>query len=310
MRPDQFDADPRRNTSNMEWKHWYKTFSNYLESIAEHRPNKLKVLVKFLSPQVYDYISECTTYEAAVNTLFALYAKHHSNEAADLHANIVRKPGGDETFDEFTGALENPSIHCSFETVGPRRREEESGCDLTVSRLPSRPARQSSLESRTLEMSAALQQRCDLDVTRQNLQTSRVSASATAASPHVTVATRISCLQGDDQSPEKTRDKASSARQKGFFCGNKWHPRSVWPARNKVCMNCGKNGHYQIVCRSPVTPTPTPTPSSLDSVSHATVTFSSQERPSKAAASALFSGNTLHAQLVIGISVSARFGTW
>ncbi len=35
-----------------------------------------------------------------------------------------------------------------------------------------------------------------------------------------------------------------------YFCGNSIHNRRNCPARNCVCVNCGKKGHYVKVCRS------------------------------------------------------------
>jgi len=34
-----------------------------------------------------------------------------------------------------------------------------------------------------------------------------------------------------------------------FFCGNSNHPRSKCPARDAVCSNCQKKGHFAKVCR-------------------------------------------------------------
>ncbi|GFS73002.1 retrovirus-related Pol polyprotein from transposon opus [Trichonephila clavipes] len=43
---------------------------------------------------------------------------------------------------------------------------------------------------------------------------------------------------------------SSSRSQKCFFCGNDLHSRTLCPARDVTCRNCGKKGHYQRVCKS------------------------------------------------------------
>ncbi|GFV40071.1 putative retrovirus-related pol polyprotein from transposon opus [Trichonephila clavipes] len=43
---------------------------------------------------------------------------------------------------------------------------------------------------------------------------------------------------------------SSSRSQKYFFCGNDLHSRTLCPARDVSCRNCGKKGHYQRVCKS------------------------------------------------------------
>ena len=75
LRPDRCDADPNSGTATRKWNHWHKTFTNYLESIAHHEPNKLNVLVNHLTPRVYDYISGCISYYTAINMLPDQYVK-------------------------------------------------------------------------------------------------------------------------------------------------------------------------------------------------------------------------------------------
>ena len=43
---------------------------------------------------------------------------------------------------------------------------------------------------------------------------------------------------------------AAISGQKCFFCGNQRHDRPRCPARNSICKNCKKKGHFARVCRS------------------------------------------------------------
>ena len=81
MQPCRLNLDPGSNSAAKEWKHWFKTFENYVEVFtdAHHEErrnfNKFKVLVNCVSHQVHDHIDECETYEAAIQVLKSLYVK-------------------------------------------------------------------------------------------------------------------------------------------------------------------------------------------------------------------------------------------
>ena len=52
------------------------------------------------------------------------------------------------------------------------------------------------------------------------------------------------------------RHGISSANSSGlntrcFFCGGSNHKRALWSARSQLCFNCGKEGHFAKLCRSP-----------------------------------------------------------
>ena len=42
---------------------------------AENPPDKLATLINFIAPNVYDYITDCQTYENAIETLENIYVK-------------------------------------------------------------------------------------------------------------------------------------------------------------------------------------------------------------------------------------------
>ena len=70
LRPERFEAEPNSSTAQKQWLHWLKTFENFLESIPTTvTVNKYKALVNYVSPNVYEYISEITTYDEAIQKL-------------------------------------------------------------------------------------------------------------------------------------------------------------------------------------------------------------------------------------------------
>ena len=73
LRPGRFDAIPNARGSDKAWLHWKKTFTEILTSIAEHEPNSLNVIINYVSPEVFEYIADCTDYDSALETLESLY---------------------------------------------------------------------------------------------------------------------------------------------------------------------------------------------------------------------------------------------
>ena len=90
LKPSIFDTNPDSPTAAKEWNHWHKTFDNFLASITAHQPDRLMTLTNYVNHSVYDLISDCGTYEAAVNTLRNIYVKPKS-EIFSRHLLASRK---------------------------------------------------------------------------------------------------------------------------------------------------------------------------------------------------------------------------
>ena len=66
LRPERFDADPSASGATKSWIHWKRTFENFLAVLLDENIDKFRVLTNFVSPTVFEFIEECTTYEAAL----------------------------------------------------------------------------------------------------------------------------------------------------------------------------------------------------------------------------------------------------
>ena len=74
LKPERFDVDPNSSTAAKQWLQWQRTFMYFLTAIATHNPNKLNILIDYVTP-IYNYITECETYDAVIQILQALYVK-------------------------------------------------------------------------------------------------------------------------------------------------------------------------------------------------------------------------------------------
>ena len=94
LKPARLNLDPNSPSAAKEWKHWHRTFINFIDECGERAPNKFRTLVNYVSHDVYDYIEDCADYDAAIETLTHLYIKT-PNEifARHLLATRRQKPG-------------------------------------------------------------------------------------------------------------------------------------------------------------------------------------------------------------------------
>ena len=73
LRPTWFDIVLNTPSSQKEFKHWFRTFEYYLEVLPKERLDKLKVLIHFISPEIFEYISDCDSYNSAIETINNIY---------------------------------------------------------------------------------------------------------------------------------------------------------------------------------------------------------------------------------------------
>ena len=79
IKPSLFGTDLNSNQASKEWKHWYRAFTNFLESFpadpAINDADKLRCLIARIAKDVYDYVSECETYQEAIIVLEKVFVK-------------------------------------------------------------------------------------------------------------------------------------------------------------------------------------------------------------------------------------------
>ena len=70
IKPSVFNADSNLKQASKEWRHWFCTFSNFVNTFpaesAISNEDKLKSLIVYISKDVYDYVSECRTHREAI----------------------------------------------------------------------------------------------------------------------------------------------------------------------------------------------------------------------------------------------------
>lgn len=99
LRPERLEVDPSSPNAAQDWTHWYATFSNFLaDDNSLDSKKKLKLLTNFVTPTVYHYFNECTTFEDAITILKNIYVKPQ-NIVYARHRLATRKQLANESID-------------------------------------------------------------------------------------------------------------------------------------------------------------------------------------------------------------------
>ena len=250
LRPERFDADPNEASSTKRWQHWQTTFENFLETIEGDNLNKLNVLINFLSAEVYEFISKAQSYEDARNTLKSIYVKT-PNEVFARYQLYTRQQKSGESLEEFMQSLKVLSKDCNFQAVSANEYKNEAIRDSFINGLLDSKIRKRLLENQTLGLQAAFDQARALDQAQRH---SEYYTNTGAAQPHsyaaaVSEITTKSLNTNSNESPSSSA-AISEKNKKCFFCGYNYHTRIKCPAKDSVCHNCEKIGHFSRICRS------------------------------------------------------------
>ena len=115
---------PNTAGANKSWLHWKKTFANFLTSLAESNPEKLSLLINYVSSTVFEYISDSKTYDSAIDVLKNIYTAPQ-NEILSRHllATRIQQPG--ESLDTYLSALKLLSKDCNCMAVTAENYRKE-----------------------------------------------------------------------------------------------------------------------------------------------------------------------------------------
>ena len=87
LKSERLGIDPNTTDADKTYKHWFRTFNNFLESLSTSNTasssqsstqtvNKFNLLINYIEPNVYKFISECEAYDQAIETVKRIYVKH------------------------------------------------------------------------------------------------------------------------------------------------------------------------------------------------------------------------------------------
>ena len=140
LKPERFDTEPGKATSEQAWRHWKKTFDYFTNSFTGANQlddtKKLAALTNCVSPYVFTFISAADKFTDAINILEGIYVRPR-NEVYARHLVSSRKQQDHESVDEFMNALDLLAKDCSFADVTKDVHRDEFVRDAIVRGLKS-----------------------------------------------------------------------------------------------------------------------------------------------------------------------------
>lgn len=259
LKPNLLDIDPESPNAAKQWTHWLKQFENFIEVSKVEENILIKVLQNCVSYCAYEFISDCTTYENAIQILNEVYMKPKS-EIFARHLLATRKQLVTESIDQYVQSLKLLSKDCNFRDVTSEENKNEYIRDSFINGLLSPIIRQRLLENKSLELQEAINKARTIEMAQEH------SKAYTSNTHNEQMLNPVNAVNKDKDVPTNSNPNkvtsyplldgigngtvAATSEQKCFFCGNNRHPRNACPAREATCKFCGKLGHFYKVCKS------------------------------------------------------------
>ena len=175
LKPSRFDVEPSSPQAAQEWQHWFTTLKNFLTAMkVTDDEDKYRLLINFISPTVFTYISDHQTYPVAIKALEQIYDKP-KNVMYSRHLLLTSKQNTNQSLDEFLCVLKNISKDCGYKAVTSEGHRNESILSAFVTGLSSNFIRQRLLESDKLTLETAFTQARTLDLAQRNADSYQTS---------------------------------------------------------------------------------------------------------------------------------------
>ena len=258
IRLDRFDALPSAPDAGKRWRLWFRNFQYFLSTLKGHSPDELEVLYLYIGTDTADIIEGCSSYHDAIKKLESAYIKPPS-EVHARHLLHSRVQNSDESIDTYLLALQRLASDCCFRDVSAATYREESVRDSFIRGLRSPSIRARLLENSSLDLNSAAQQARALEQAQIRAEsyfshTEGSMSVAAAKSDLQTAEDGENCVEPQIQCSAAARPRSTNwSKSSCFNCGGPRHKndnRLLCPAKDSICRNCGKIGHFAKVCKS------------------------------------------------------------
>ena len=249
LKPARLDADPTSPVAEKEYHHWKTTMQNFITTLKiTDEGEKYKLLINFLSPTVFTYVSDVQTYTLAIQSLDNVYNKPKNIWYA-RHVLLHTKQLPNQSLDDFLCTLKNLSQDCSYKAVTAEEHRNQSMLSAFIGGLSSSFIQQRLLESgcENLSLNQAVTQARTLESSVRDAEGFRNNS---FIQPQNCAVSNFQPSEGNSINALKSGVYGAKNKSKCWFCGGPRHPRLNCPAREDKCGSCGRIGHWAKLCNN------------------------------------------------------------
>lgn len=241
LKPTVLSIDQDSDEAPKTWRHWKVTFLNFLKNSSIPKKDELNVLINYVSPNIFESICNCISFEEAITTLEESFIKPQNVVHARYCLSKAKQTHG-ESIDQFYNKLKRLSLPCNFQAVTADDNKSEYIRDAFISGLESSKIRQHLFEMKSLTLQDAISQARMLE------NAENIAKEYETSSEYVNTV-----LANENKNTEKTTLVRNSYQKKiqCRFCGYNNHTdNSQCPAKGQPCLTCNRIGHFSKVCRA------------------------------------------------------------
>ena len=100
LAPEKLATEPNESSAEKHYRHWKRTFENFLQDCGDNAPDKLRCLTRYVSADVFERFADATSYDDAISVLDSLYIRP-KNEVFARHQLSIRTEKHNENLREF-----------------------------------------------------------------------------------------------------------------------------------------------------------------------------------------------------------------
>ena len=213
-------------------------------------PNQQQILFAYVSADIYEYVEDCESFDAAIAKLKTIFIKP-PNVIFARHLLATRKQQPGETLEDFYQSLHILSKDCGLRNVTAEEYRNELVRDAFINGLSSHSIRQRLLENDQLSVTQAFDNARSLRTAQDHSEAYLTKTEVAAILPQSSNDDRkMTVISVDSKMKENALGSTSRSSKTCYFCGQPFHQRKHCPALEVTCYSCGKRGHFSKVCRS------------------------------------------------------------
>ena len=164
FKPSRLDLNPDSSSATGQYRHWLKTFENFLctlklpdsyssrinETFTEAMATdlmRLDALTNFISHEIWADVKDCSTYVEAIETLNGIFIKQPSVVYARYKLTTTTQEVG-QSLEMFRRTLDRLSRECNFSEVSASRYREDMMLQAFIAGISSNDIHQHLLEEK------------------------------------------------------------------------------------------------------------------------------------------------------------------